>query len=262
MNITPQNRLHNPGVFSPSGVPSGIELTTVAGPIDGPPVLIATMHGKERVLGPLLSALGFRVVLPVGYDTDKLGTFSGDVRRPVSAREAALQKAYRVCDVTGIPRAVASEGSYRPCQKQFPGARNVEVLAFVDREAGIEIVECMINAPTSFVKGRVPPNLDAPEVQALLSAMGWPDVRALVVPNDPGHGVIPGLVFKGIGNEADLAAAFSACAAVSDDGWVHLETDLRAHMNPTRMASVSLIGERLALRLRHEGFRMPMAVAA
>jgi hypothetical protein len=33
-------------------------------------------------------------------------------------------------------------------------------------------------------------------------------------------------------------------------------------MNPTRMVSVSLIGERLALRLRHEGFRMPMAAAA
>lgn len=241
--------------------PSGIELSAVAGPADGPPLLIATMHGKERVLGPQLSALGFRVMLPVGYDTDSLGTFSGDVRRPGTAREAALQKARRACDATGVPRAVSSEGSYRPCPKQFPGARNVELLAFVDREAGIEIVECVIIAPTRFVKGRVPPDLGAPEVQALLGAMGWPDVKALVVPNDPGQGVMPGLVFKGIGHEGDLAMAFDACAAESGDGWVHLETDLRAHMNPTRMVSVSLIGERLALRLRQEGYGLPLPVA-
>ncbi len=242
--------------------PHGIELAAVAGPVDGPAVLIATMHGKEAVLAPHLSSLGFRVLLPVGYDTDALGTFSGDVRRPGTAFEAALEKARRACDITGVSRAVASEGTYRPCQTLFPGVRNAELLAFVDRDAGIEFVEFLTDTPTRFVMGRVPPDVSASAVKALLADIGWPEVRVLVVPNDPGQGVQPDLVFKGIADEQTLEEAFEACAAHSPDGWVHLETDLRAHMNPTRMASVAQVGLRLADRLRREGYGPQMKLAA
>ncbi|TDV60825.1 DUF6671 family protein [Pseudomonas sp. LP_7_YM] len=228
----------------------------VAGSETGLPVLIATMHGKEAVLGPTLAALGFQVMLPIGYDTDALGTFSGDVRRPGTAFEAALEKARRACDATGVARAVSSEGTYRPSQALFPGARNAELLAFVDRETGFECVEYVTDTPTRFDKGRVPPDINAPEVQALLRTIGWPQIKVLVVPQDPGEGVVmPEWVFKGIGNERELAEAFDVCASYSTDGWVHLETDLRAHMNPSRMASIATVGERLALRLAAQGYR-------
>ncbi len=242
--------------------PAAIQLASVCGPADGPPVLIATMHGKEAVLGPQLAALGFHVLLPMGYDTDTLGTFSGDVRRPGTAFEAALEKARRACDVTGIARAVSSEGSYRPCQTLFPGARSVELLAFVDRETGFEVVEYMADLPTRFVKGRVPAVLTAAPVQSLLAAMGWPEVRAMVVPTDPGRGVPPDLVFKGIADEHSLAEALRVCAAHSPDGMAHLETDLRAHMNPTRMASIARVAERLADRLARAGYGWPLKMAA
>lgn len=84
------------------------------------------------MLGPLLADLGFQVLLPLGYDTDARGTFSGDVRRPGTAFEPALEKARRACRATGVPRAVSSEGSYRPCQTLFPGARNAELPAFAE----------------------------------------------------------------------------------------------------------------------------------
>ncbi|MBM3115108.1 DUF6671 family protein [Jeongeupia naejangsanensis] len=230
-------------------------LSRVAGNASAPEILIATMHGKEAVLAPALALLGFQVLLPVDYDTDALGTFSGDIRRPGTAFEAALEKARRACDATGVPRAVASEGSYRPSQSLFPGARNVELLAFVDRESGVEFVEYLTDVPTRFVKGRVPADPAAPETRALLAEIGWPAIRAMVVPNDPGEGVVlPEQVFKGIDHEAALAEAFRVCATHSDDGLVHLETDLRAHMNPTRMASVALVGTRLIERLRQEGY--------
>ncbi|NKI71716.1 hypothetical protein GN109_20035 [Collimonas pratensis] len=235
----------------------------VAGPADGLPVLIATMHGKEAVLAPPLAELGFQVLLPLDYDTDMLGTFSGDVRRPGTAVEAALEKARRACKATGIPRAISSEGSYRPCQTLFPGARNVELLAFVDMESGQEFVEYMTDLPTRFVKDRVPADFSSPEVQALLSAMGWPEVRALVVPEDPGQGVVaPEWVFKGLADVPSLMEAMRACAAQSSDGRVHLESDLRAHMNPTRMASVARVGERLVQRLRRQGYGLPLQRAA
>ena len=241
---------------------SALALSHVAGPASGPPVLIATMHGKEAVLGPLLADLGFQVLLPLGYDTDALGTFSGDVRRPGTAFEAALEKARRACHATGVPRAVSSEGSYRPCQTLFPGARNAELLAFVDLKSSFSCVEHLTDLPTRFVKGRVPPHLDAPETQALLSAMDWPSVKALVVPEDPGLGALPEHVFKGLGDAPALAHAMQACAAHAADGWVHLETDLRAHMNPTRMAAVARVGERLAHALRRKGYGLPLRKAA
>lgn len=239
-----------------------VVLRTVAGRASSSPILIATMHGKEAVLAPALADLGFHVLLPDGYDTDALGTFSGDVRRPGTAVEAALEKARRACDVTGIPRAIASEGSYRPCQKSFPGARNAELLAFVDREAGVEFVECMTDVPTRLVQGRVRPDLDDPAVQALLGSMDWPATRAMVTPADPGLGVMPAHVYKGIDTAESLATALRSCAALSDDGCAHLETDLRAHMNPSRMASVALVGQRLCMRLQQEGYGVARRLAA
>lgn len=247
---------------SPARATMAVQTRVVAGPADGPPVLIATMHGKEAVLAPQLSALGFQVLLPIGYDTDALGTFSGDVRRPGTAFEAALEKARRACDATGVARAVSSEGTYRPCQTLFPGVRNAELLAFVDRESGLEIVEYLTDLPTRFVKGRVPADVSAPEVKALLKEVGWPEVRVLVVPNDPGNGVQPELVFKGIADEQALAQALEECVRHSSDGRAHLETDLRAHMNPTRMASIANVGMLLANRLRSEGYGAAMKAAA
>lgn len=230
-------------------IPGKISLRHVAGPDDGLPVLIATMHGKELVLGPLLADLGFKVLLPVGYDTDALGTFSGDIRRKGTAIDAVLEKARRACLVTGIPRAVASEGSYRPCQELFPGAHNVELLSFVDLQADFSCVEHLTNTGTSFVKGRVLPDLEAPETETLLREMNWPRVKALVVPDDPALGTWPEDVFKGIGDEEALIQAMKSCAQKTRDGLVHVETDLRAHMNPTRMESVASVAKVFVARL-------------
>jgi len=237
-------------------------LSHVAGPEDGPPVLIATMHGKERVLAPQLAALGFLVLLPVGYDTDALGTFSGDVRRQGTAFDAALEKARRACIATGIARAVASEGSYRPSQTLFPGANNAELMAFVDLERDFSCIEYLTNLPTRFVKGRVRPDRHAAETVSLLAAMGWPTIKALVLPEDPILGTRAENVFKGIGDAETLRRAMEICASASADGLIHLETDLRAHMNPTRMAAVAQVGERLTARLVREGYECAHKIPA
>jgi hypothetical protein len=74
--------------------------------------------------------------------------------------------------------------------------------------------------------------------------------------------VAPEWVFKGLADVPSLIEAMRACAAQSRDGRVHLESDLRAHMNPTRMASVARVGERLVQRLRREGYGLPLQQAA
>lgn len=51
-------------------------------PFQGRDWVIATRHGKEAVLAPILeNALGLRITVPPDLDTDVLGTFSGEVPR-------------------------------------------------------------------------------------------------------------------------------------------------------------------------------------
>lgn len=48
----------------------------------GLPVALATKHGKEAAIGPALAASpGLRVVVAAEVDTDRLGTFTGEVER-------------------------------------------------------------------------------------------------------------------------------------------------------------------------------------
>ena len=55
--------------------------------------VLATMHGKERVIAPILEqGLGLRVALALGLDTDRFGTFSREVERTGSQLDAARAK--------------------------------------------------------------------------------------------------------------------------------------------------------------------------
>jgi hypothetical protein len=48
----------------------------------GASAVVATMHGKERVIGPVLAhTFGLSVVVPDGLDTDRFGTFTREVAR-------------------------------------------------------------------------------------------------------------------------------------------------------------------------------------
>lgn len=57
-------------------------------------------------------------------------------------------------------------------------------------------------------------------------------------------------VHKGVATPADLRRTFEACRAASPSGVVRLETDLRAHLNPTRQRLIAAAAEDLAQRLR------------
>jgi hypothetical protein len=47
---------------------------------------------------------------------------------------------------------------------------------------------------------------------------------------------------KGIKKPSDVKEAINRCASVSENGLAHVETDMRAHMNPTRMKVISELG--------------------
>ena len=54
---------------------------------------------------------------------------------------------------------------------------------------------------------------------------------------------------KGITERESLKRSIERSVALSDDGLALIETDLRAHMNPTRQRVITRLAERLAQRL-------------
>ncbi len=195
--------------------------------------VLATQHGKEQAIAPALrSVLGLEIIVPADLDTDSLGTFTGEVVRSGSMRETALRKARLGMDAAGLPLAIASEGSFgpHPIIPFLPGGR--EVLVFVDGERGLEIFEEDLSEQTNYAMIDVMPGAD---IEAFLLQADFPR-HALVVRNGE-------TVTKGVTSRDQLMRLLAG------DSPVHLATDMRAHMNPTRMAAIAHLAGRLARRI-------------
>jgi len=215
----------------------------------GRPVSLATRHGKERVLArPFRRGLDLTVVVASGFDTDLLGTFSGERPRPADALETCRRKAQAGMDHTGLDLGLASEGSFG-AHPAFPWlTAGTEWLTFVDRRSGLVIAESLLAARTNFDHRVVSPDDD---LQDWLRRVGFPSHGLIARPHrsDGGTAAADGPLIKGIGTPGQLAEALWRCAEASDDGQVRLETDMRAHCNPTRLASIRTLAFRLVRRI-------------
>lgn len=214
-------------------------------PYAGLPVALATKHDKQSAIAPALARTpGLRVIVPDDLDTDRLGTFTGEIERPAPPRETALLKAQMGIEATGLPRALASEGAFGPHPQAFLIPAGLELLAFIDVELDVEVVEARLSRETNFAH-LTAAALDAHTV-AFLRRVGFPDHALVARPN---AGESDGTLAKGIARRDQLAVAIKRCVRASADGLARLETDMRAHHNPTRMRQIALLTRRLAARL-------------
>lgn len=213
-------------------------------PYRGRIAALATKHQKERVLEPpLQAAVGLKLCVPEDVDTDLLGTFSGEIERVGTPLEVVLRKARLGMDAVGLTLGIASEGSFGPDPLVPFVPVDHELLAFVDDDLGIEIVEQVLSPRTNFAyaTGRT---ID--DLQNFLAQARFPSHGLIVRPNS---GLEPGLLFKGIMTFDALEEAVERCASVSEDGLAHVETDMRAHVNPTRQQVLRKVAVQLGQRL-------------
>jgi hypothetical protein len=203
------------------------------------------MHGKEAAIAPALAErLGLSVRVPPGLDTDRLGTFSGEIQRAGTIEEAAIAKARLGMAVTGATIGIASEGSYGP-HPQIPFiAAGFELMVLVDDHRGIIIREHLVEASPIYDHAAVERIQDLDD---FLSRIGFPDHAVIVRPNGPTSIALP--IHKGIQSSGDLQTAIADCAVRSSDGHAFVQTDMRAHMNPTRMATLARLSARFADRV-------------
>lgn len=211
----------------------------------GSRAVIATMHGKERVLAPLLAeGLGLECITAPGLDTDRFGTFARERPRAGSALDAARAKAAAALKLVPAARiAIASEGSFAP-HPQLPFAPlGRELVLLVDRATGLEIAghDATLDVRYAHVTAH-----SVDEAQDFALRIGFPD-HALIVLGCAGEEPAPHIALvKGITQPEALAEAVAHAIALS--GAAHVETDMRAHCNPTRMAAIARAGADLVRR--------------
>jgi hypothetical protein len=197
--------------------------------------VVATMHKKEQVIAaPLEKELQMQVIVPEGFDTDRFGTFTREVKRLGTQLEAARLKAQKVLEVTGESLAVASEGSFSP-DPSFPlVSSNRELVLLLDQANQLEIVGLETSLDTNYNHTAIQ-TLD--EAFAFAEKVGFPD-HGLVVMSSP-EPQRNEQIFKGIVTEADLIYAVTTTLEFSPDKRAHIETDMRAMVNPTRMQVIA-----------------------
>jgi len=210
-------------------------------PYRGCRIAVGTKHGKEQQFAPPFEAvLGAHLVTPPDLDTDRFGTFSGEIPRTATASETARAKARLAMEISDLPYGLASEASYGP----LPGAGvqgHEELVVFVDDTRGIEV---FVGERTMVVPGHGHRVADIAELPPHVAA-GLP-TQALIVRPAAGQ---PDHVVKGITDLTLLNAAIIAAAHQSADGLALVEPDLRAHHNPSRRLVLCRLADLLARRL-------------
>lgn len=208
----------------------------------GSSIILTTKHFKSQAIAPcFLSKLSAKVEEYV-VDTDKLGTFSGEIERVGTALECAKSKCELGMNETGSLYGLSSEGSFGPHPFAAFLACNQEILYFIDRKRDFHLyVSCLSNKTNYKMQ-----NISTMEELAQFAQNSlFPSHGLIVRPNQSEKSVI----FKGINTISALNAAFKESMKYSDNGKVWVETDMRAHMNPSRMSVIKALAEELATRL-------------
>ncbi|QKX17309.1 DUF6671 family protein [Microbulbifer sp. YPW1] len=177
-------------------------------------VALLTKHDKATVISPAMAELGLHVVTTDAFDTDRLGTFSGEIPRELSPRECAAHKARLACELTGLDLGLGSEGSFGG--GPMPGLVNWddEILVFYDAKQDLEI--------TAYASG---------SLQALRDWVDrFPPEQAWILR-------LPERLYKGLTGKESLREILAGKGLLSNGeiaGEVRLEPDLRAMHCPKR----------------------------
>lgn len=205
-------------------------------------LLIATQHGKEQVIAPILEQnLGVECFANQIFDTDTLGTFSGETERLLDPIANAREKCLLAMKANNADLAIASEGSFGAHPSLFFANADDEFLIFIDRKNDLEIIVRELSTDTNFNGSEID------NEEALFSFAQEAKF--------PSHGLIlrkskneKEAIFKGITSLAILKKTFHQL--MQKYGSVYVETDMRAHFNPSRMVVIEKATRKLIEKIK------------
>lgn len=214
-------------------------------PFRGRLAVLATMHRKEQAIAPVLEeALGLQVEVPPGLDTDRFGTFTREVPRPGTQLATARLKAQAA--LAAVPEAdfgIASEGSFGPHPWLPWVAGGRELIVLMDRAGGFELIGADLTAETNWGSRLVSSVADA---LAFAQSVGFPSHAVVVMGVRNGEPDVSNGVYKGLMTTEELEVAVRV--VLEQQGAAHVESDMRAYVNPTRMQAIERAARDLARR--------------
>lgn len=203
-------------------------------------IALLTQHGKGPAMLGLAYRLGHELLLAEGFDTDSLGSFTNERSRSGTQVEAALAKAKLACELTGAEFGLGSEGSFGPDPHLGMMPWGVEVVVGFDAQTGRHFHASAQGPRTNYRQISVS---SWDHAQAFAELIGFPE-----------HGLIIGRHGEAWfdkevrSRDALRARVLQALNARDGGGELWLETDMRAHRNPTRMDMIQAAAEALAAR--------------
>ena len=202
---------------------------------------LLTLHQKERAIAPVLER-AFEATLEVisSFDTDTLGTFTREIPRRGTQLEAARSKARLCISQSGCALGLGSEGAFSAGPFGL-GSTNTELIVLLDDNRGLEVIG-QAAAPGHHHHG-VASGWE--ELEHHLSTISFPSHGVTLRPDDENAP----RVTKALDSWEGARAAFRLTMAISTRGLVFFESELRAHLNPTRMQTIAAAAEDLVSRL-------------
>jgi hypothetical protein len=205
-------------------------------------LVVATKHRKETVIAPILEKeLGVICFVDETFDTDTLGTFTGDVERKLDPISAAREKCLQAIMINDCELGIASEGSFGPHPSMFFVSADEEVLIFIDKKNNLEIIAREISIETNYNGKELKTENDLIDFS---KSIGF-----------PAHGLIlrkskddMSEIHKGIADLEILKATFRNLHHKYRS--VYAETDMRALYNPTRMKVIKKAAEKLVEKIK------------
>lgn len=201
------------------------------------------MHEKEKAIAPVfLNLLGLKIIKEK-IDTDQFGTFSRDVERKGTPLDCARWKCELAMKESKSSIGIASEGSFGP-HPHIPFLPcDHEILYFIDQERGFAIHQSITSTKTNHCAEVIS---DHQRLKKFCDHALFPTHGLIVRPNKSNK---TSYIVKGIQAHEWLEEAFLRCCRLSDDKKALVETDMRAHMNPTRMELIKELAASFAKQL-------------
>jgi hypothetical protein len=204
-------------------------------------LVIATKHEKEKVIAPILEQeLGVVCFVKKGFDTDILGTFTGEIERELDPIAAVRKKCLMAMEASNCDLGIASEGSFGPHPSLFFASADDEFLIFIDAKNNLEIIVRELSTATNFNGGDI---LNEQELLNFADAIKFPSHGIILRPSktDNQH------IIKGIASLEELKKAFNVMLRKFNT--VYVETDMRAMFNPSRMAVIKNATKKLVTKI-------------
>lgn len=204
-------------------------------------LVIATKHKKEKIIAPLFEeAFGIKCFTPENFDTDLLGTFTGEIERKDDPITTMRNKCLQAMELSHCDLGIASEGSFGPHPSIFFAHADDEFIIFIDKKNNLEIIERELSLKTNFNGSEIKTEQELTEFanrakfpsHALIMRKAKDDTAEII---------------KGINNWQTLTETFQLF--INKYGSAYAETDMRALYNPTRMEVIEIAAKKLIKKI-------------